>query len=174
MTEVRLLRPEDHLRILCVHWLTDGGANRERLWDIYYAVENRPVNFDWDRCLKSVDKRRRKWVVCAIGLAHLYFGLRVEDTPLATEAKLIPEWVIKAVEKEWADEIRLRRLHDCLYDRKEFFRQLKKRFPPNAIQATVLTGGEFDDKPRTFYQIKKILMRTIPSIKRITGRLLGK
>jgi hypothetical protein len=173
-TEIRLLRPEDHLRILCVHWLTDGGANKERLWDIYYAVENRPVNFDWSRCLETVEEKRRKWIVCAIGLAHLYLGLRLENTPLAVEAKLIPEWVIKAVEKEWADEIRFKRLHDCLYDRKEFFRQLRKRFPPNAIQATILTEGEFDNKSRTFYQIKNILMRTLPSIKRILDSLLRK
>ncbi len=104
-----------------------------------------------------VDLKRRKWIFCAIGLAHRYLGLELKNTPIAAQAETIPEWVIETVEKEWADKNRLKRLHECLTDRKEFYRQLKRRFPPNAIQATVETGGEFDDKPRIFYQIKNIL-----------------
>ncbi len=165
-TEIRLLRPEDHLRILCVHWLNDGAANKQRLWDIYYAVENRPPDFDWDRCLGSVDEKRRKWITCAVGLAQLYLGLDLTDTPVVAASESIPKWVIKTVEKEWADEIHLKRLQDCLSDRKELFRQLKKRFPPNPIQATVETDGKFDNKPRIFYQIGNIFMRTKPSVQR--------
>jgi hypothetical protein len=170
-TDIRILRPEDHLRVLCVHWLNDGGAYKERLWDIFYAVENRPADFDWNRCLEVVDKKRRKWLVCAIGLAHRYLELELKDTPISAEAKLIPKWVIETVEKEWADDNRLKRLHDCLTDRKELFQQLKKRFPPNPIQATIETNGEFDDKSRIFYQIGNILFRIKPSIQRFVTRI---
>ncbi len=170
-TDIRILRPEDHLRVLCVHWLNDGAAYKGRLWDIFYAVENRPTDFNWNRCLNVVDSKRRKWIICAIGLAHRYFGLELKNTPISAEAELIPRWVIQAVEKEWADETRLRRLHDCLKDRKEFVRQLKKRFPPNPIQATIDTNGEFDDKPRIFYQIGNILIRVKPSIQRFVTRI---
>lgn len=165
-TMVRILRPEDHLRVLCVHWLNDGAAYRERLWDIFYAVENRPQNFDWDRCLNVVDKKRRKWIVCAIRLAQKYLGLKLTDTPLSEEKEEIPKWVIQTVEKEWADEIHLKRLQDCLTDRNEFFRQVKKRFPPNPIQATIDVNGEFDNKPRIFYQIADIFIRLKPSLQR--------
>ncbi len=172
--DVRVLGPEDHLRVLCVHWLSDGASNKERLRDIFYAVENRPTDFDWDRCLNVVDPKRRKWVVSAIGLAHRYLGLELKTTPIAAEAESIPKWMIETVEKEWADENPLRRLNDCLADRKELFRQLKKRFPPNAIQATVQTDGDFDDKPRIFYQIENIFFRIKPSIQRMLKTLFAK
>ena len=170
-TNIRVLRPEDHLRVLCVHWLNDGGAVKERLWDIYYAVENRAPNFDWDRCLKTVDRKRRKWVVCAIGLAHLYLGLDLKNTPIAAETKQIPKWIIKTVEKEWADENRLKSLVTTLSNREEFFRQLKKRFSPNPIQATIEVGGKFNDNPRIFYQAADILIRIKPSLQRLINKM---
>lgn len=168
-TPIRILRAEDHLRVLCVHWLNDGGEYRERLRDIYYAVENRPADFDWERCLAIVEPKRRRWIVCAIALARRYLGLHLENTPIALEAESIPEWITETVEKEWASEIRLLRLHECLTDRKELFRQLRKRFPPNPIQATIEMGGEFDDQPRIYYQLASILFRVKPSARRITG-----
>lgn len=167
-TPIRILRPEDHLRVLCVHWLNDGGANREKLWDIYYAVANRPADFDWNRCLNVVDAKRKRWIACAVGLAHRHLNLNLENTPFAAETIQIPQWLTKAVEKEWQSGDRLMPLEACLADKRQFWRQIRKRLPPNAVQATIEMDGEFDDCPRLRYQLGDFFYRLAPSVKRLT------
>ena len=164
--EVRILCPEDHLRIMAVHWLTDGGEYRERLWDIYYAVANRPADFDWNKCLDVVSPTRRKWVITTIGLAHKYLGLEIGDLPFADEAKDIPKWIIKTVEREWARDVRLIPLRIAYRKPRMLFRQIAKRLPPNPITATIDMEGEFDDRPRIWYQLGSIAKRIPPSLLR--------
>jgi hypothetical protein len=172
-SEIRILRPEDHLRVLCVHWLNDGGADKKKLWDIFYAVENRPESFDWDRCLETAGAKRRRWIVCTIGLAHRYLGLSLKNTPIEKEAVELPGWLISAVEKEWKSKVRLKPLQTCLTDRKKFTEQILKRIPPNPIQATVELEGHFNDRTRIFYQIGNIFSRAVPSIKRLKDVFSG-
>lgn len=171
---IRVLRPEDHLRVLCVHWLGNGGDEKDRLWDIYYAIENRPESFDWNRCLNSVSDIRREWVVITIGLAHKYLGLHIDDLPFADRAKRFPSWLIPALEKEWNSEARLRSLHLCFNDRRVLWTQIKKRFQPNPIQATIDMEGAFDEGSRLYYQAGSIVKRTLPSIKRIFNAAMRK
>lgn len=164
---IRILSPEDHLRVMATHWLNDGGANKERLWDIYYAVTNRPSDFDWSVCLDPVSRTRRGWVICAIGLAHKYLDLPINDLPFRDDALKIPKWVIKTVEKEWTNNEPRRPLQTCLGDRKLFLRQLRKRFPPNPIEATIQTESPIDETGRTAIQIRNAFQRTKPSLSRI-------
>lgn len=173
-TEVRVLCPEDHLRVLCVHWLIDGGAKKEKLADIYYLVKNRSPEFDWERCLNVVSQTRRKWITCTIALAGIYLDLDLKDTPLAAEKVEIPKWLLKALEKEWQSDVLLLPIHYYLNNRRELWRQIKKRIPPNPIQATIDMEGEFDNRPRFFYQTGDIFFRLKPSVKRITRRLFSK
>lgn len=170
-TAIKVLRAEDHLRILCVHWLGDGGADRERLRDVYYAVENRPADFDWARCLDAAGAKRRRWVVCTIGLAEKYLGLDIKDTPIAAEAKQMPGWLIETVEREWKRGVRLKPLHRCVGEREDLYEQIKLRIPPNPVQATVDVEGEFDDGSRIKHQIRSVLLRLKPSLKRIGGTI---
>ena len=169
-TGIRVPRPEDHLRILCVHWLSDGGEKRERLRDIYYVLENRPADFDWARCLNAVSETRKKWIVCAIALAQKYFGLDVSGMPSAVRTADIPRWVIETLEREWANPVSLIPLHQSMSDAGQFFRQVKKRIPPNPIQATIDMEGEFDERSRIFYQIGDIFRRLKPSLKRFSEK----
>lgn len=166
---IRVLRPEDHLRVLCVHWLTDGGSNKDRLWDIYYLIDNRPVDFDWDRFLNTVDSKRRRWLLCAIGLANRYLGLDLTDTPIADKTGDLPRWLIRTVEREWASETRYLPLHVALSDPKLFTAQILKRVRPNPIWATIDVEGSFDAKTRVFYQLESILKRALPSYRRVSA-----
>lgn len=165
-TDVRILRPEDHLRVLCVHWLTDGGAYRHRLWDIYFAVANRPPDFDWERFLKTVDETRRHWLVCTIAVARRYLDLDVSDTPIAEEITGLPVWFVETIEKEWIDEVSLTDIRQSAQNGKILWKQIRKRFPPNAIHASVMCGAPFDDSPRLPYQISNFFSRLTFSIRK--------
>ena len=164
---IRVLSDEDHLRVLAVHWLIDGAGSRDRLWDIYFAVANRPPDFDWNKCLSVVSSNRRRWIIYTIGLASKYLGLKIDDLPFADEAKKLPEWLPKAVEREWKSEVKLQPLARFTRHPREFFAQVKKRLPPNPIHATVDMEGNFDAITRIHYQIGTIFKRVGPSVKRL-------
>jgi hypothetical protein len=172
--EIRILCPEDHLRVMCVHWLTDGGERRERLWDIAYAVSNRPPEFDWSKCLDVVSETRRQWIIASIGIAHKYLGLDLSGIPFADEAQNLPGWLTKCLEKEWARNVEIRPLHSQLKYPLSLLRQIRKRMPPNPIQATINCEGDFRSRTRIGYQIRDIFSRLTPSIKRISSTITEK
>ena len=166
--DIRILRPEDHLRVLCVHWLTDGGSNKARLWDLYYLINNRSSEFDWDRFLYSVSSRRRRWLTCAVGLASRYLGLDLSGTPVEKAGLDLPQWIVRTVEREWASETRLWPLEASLGDRKMLMKQIGRRFSPNPIWATIHMNGSFDAKTRIFYQLGSAFKRIAPSYRRVS------
>lgn len=171
---IRVLRPEDHLRVLCVHWLTDGGGNKERLWDIYYSIANRSDDFDWDRFLSPVSERRQRWLICTVGLAHKYLGLDLQNTPIDEKALDLPQWLTNTVEREWNSETRAVPLETVIYDGTKLLKQIQKRLRPNPIWATVQMEGSFDAKTRFFYKVGNTLKRMLPSVRRIGYSLLQK
>ena len=171
---VRVLRPEDHLRVLCLHWLTDGGSNKDRLWDIFYSIENRSAEFDWERFLGVVSLRRRRWLTSTVGLAHRYLGLDLTGTPISEEAEDIPPWVVKTVEREWAAKNKAIPLETAIFDPKTLAIQIAKRFRPNPIWATVQMEGSFDARTRVFYQIANAVSRIVPSYRRVSETILNR
>ena len=164
---VRILSDEDHLRVLAVHWLTDGGWNKDRLWDIFYLVDNRSTDFDWEKCLGAVSNTRRRWIVCAIGLTHRYLDLNIDDLPFADEAKDLPQWLIKALEREWASRLQLQPLLMFTSQPKLLWKQIMKRIPPNAIQSTIDMEGSFDSRFKFHYQVGSFFKRLKPAVKKI-------
>jgi hypothetical protein len=162
---IRIPRAEDHLRLICVHWLTDGGANRDRLWDVYHLVTNRPANFDWSRCLDAVSARRRRWIVCTVGLAHRYLGLELDELPFRDEAREIPRWITRCVEKEWKRGGNIEPVLTSIYDGHVLIDQLKRRFPPNPLRSVIEAEGSIDRIVRFDYQIRVLCRRSVPFLK---------
>lgn len=161
-TQIRVLRDEDHLRLLATHWLLDGGRFKDKLWDIYYAVRNRADDFDWTRCLEIVEPHRRRWVICAIAAAHKYLDLPINDLPFAREANTIPKWIARSIELEWKRAEDLEPVLASVHDKKLLARQIFRRLPPNPIRATIEANGDLYGPWRWWYQFMVLVRRSIP------------
>lgn len=163
--EFRVLRPEDHLRVLCVHWLTDGGADRTRLWDIYFLLQKNRDSFDWDRFLNVVSKKRRDWFLAVMSSAEKYLGLKLNKIDFENGEYKSFDWVYDEIEREWSEDVRLIPLSRSLGKNKNFFKQIKKRFPPNVLQAIVDTESELKKDSFFIIRAKDFLLRSKDIIK---------
>ena len=149
-TPVRIPSDEDNLRILCTHWLNNGGLDKERLRDVLYAVENRRSDFDWDKCFAPVGANRRGWVIACISLANRYFGLKVDDLPFADEIDRLPDWIPKFVENAWANPYASTPVSSgtVLRSPSRLYKEIRYRFPPNPLQSIAETDGDIYAHPR--------------------------
>ncbi|MBV9210557.1 MAG: nucleotidyltransferase family protein [Acidobacteria bacterium] len=162
---VRVLSPEDHLRILCVHFLHHGAWRPAGLCDIALLVEASGQSFDWKACLTK-NRKRAGWVTCTIGLAHQLLGADLTGTPVADAALKLPRWLVPAVLKEWENPVSVDHvvpppLAHRLSHPVETLKAIKKRWPPNPIQATVVMNGSFNELPRIIFQTGNYLARTV-------------
>jgi hypothetical protein len=166
--EVRILGPEDHLALLCVHMLGHGAWRPVWLCDIAAAVESLPSGFDWARCLPA-DPRRAGWIVCALGLARRLLGARVSDAVVAP----LPRWLPAAVLRQWAREEHYMSTPSMAFALRRprlIPRALRLRWP-NAIQATVDLEGPFNALPRLPFQLAGCLWRLVRAARPLPGML---
>ncbi len=98
--DIRILAAEDHLVVLIRHFLRHNAWRPLWLCDIAAALESRPPDFDWDRCLGG-NSRHAGWVACTLGLAHQLLAADIENTPVADHANHLPRWLIPAVLRQW-------------------------------------------------------------------------
>ncbi len=169
---IRVLADEDNLRVTAVHWVTDGGVNRERLWDMYYLVKNRKKDFDWERCLDSNGPIRKTWVMAAIATARDHLDLDVSGLPEDARNFQLPGWYKATLEKEWKLGVYPRRMLSTVVIRPKLLaEQIYRRFPPNKIAASVDTETPIDDTSRLPVQIKSLTHKVMPFARGIGRRL---
>jgi len=168
-TDVRTFGPEDHLRLLCLHFLREGALRPLWLCDIAVALKSLPPHFDWDYFL-SGNQRRSDWAACAIGLAGQILGADVDGLPVERRAKHLPTWMTPGVLKQWGEGkvTKGRRVPMSIQMRHPLrvLRALRLRWP-NPIEATVDLKGRFNDWPRLPYQLASCVVRTAGFARRL-------
>jgi hypothetical protein len=161
--EVRILGPEDHLRLLCLHTLRHGAWRPIWLCDIAVAYESSVREFDWDYLL-SGDEQRTDWVVCTLGLAHQLLDLRIDAPRSESRVRKLPHWLVPETLKQWGTPIvpqgiRMPMRH-FLKHPKGVVSALLERWP-NGIEATVDLRGAFNNMPRLPFQLADCASRVI-------------
>ena len=133
---VRILGPEDELRLACIHYLRAGGFRALSLCDVALLIETRPAQLDWSLVLPA--GRVGAWVMVAAALARDVLGADPGGTPLA--AARAPAWVHAHVVRRFADTADTRRPPPTLvYTVRPtaLARQLRARWPPDALELTI-------------------------------------
>jgi putative nucleotidyltransferase-like protein len=162
---VRILGPEDHLRVLALHALRHGVFRPLWLVDLAVCLEGRPPEFDWDRCLGPV-RRRAEWVIDAVALAERLLGATCENTPVAGRADTLPDWLIRAVLRNWArgeGRSHLAPIFDAIVSHRRrpglALAEAWRRWD-RPIEATLEVGAAFNHVPRCFVQVAAVARRT--------------
>ena len=156
-TVIRVLGAEDHLRILCLHFLKHGAWRPLWLCDIAAALESRPPSFDWTRCLGK-NARRANWILCTIGLARQLLGASAEGLPLNNRIANPPKWLVQSVLSQWEAPYERNlplvagQIRNFLREPTAMLKDLPKRWR-NPIQAMVDANASFDGMIRLPFQV---------------------
>jgi len=149
--QVRTFGPEDHLRLLCLHFMRHGGARPVWLCDVALCLETRSPDFDWGYFL-SGKPQRTKAALMALALAHRLLGAELEGIPGAPSAWPLPSWISPALLRQWATRsVRREPLASALFQPGRL--QELVRHWPNPIEATYGVGAPFNEWSRLPFQL---------------------
>jgi Uncharacterised nucleotidyltransferase len=164
-TQVKVLRLEDQIRVLCLHFLKHGAWRPIWLCDIAVLLESGNGVFDWKVCLGE-NPRREQWIASTVALARLLLGAKIPDgaPPLVTPNP--PKWLTETVLREWSDPRRpsaaaLALVLPSLLHRPWKLTAVMRGRWRNAIQATVDCNGSFKGLPRWPYQVRNAVSRAL-------------
>lgn len=155
---VAVLGPEDHLRLLCLHLLRHQGIRPLWLCDVAAALERLPPGFDWHLLLRG-SRRRARWVLCVLGLAHTLLGARLDPPAALRAAARPPRWVERALLRRWGLGMRIFPRRDLLAHLREprgLAEALRDRWP-SPLAAAIHWGGIPGRRPRRRYQLLDLL-----------------
>lgn len=162
--DVRVLGDEDHFALLAIHLLKHGAWRPLWLCDLSLLLDGMSSDFDWNLCLGK-DKRRRNWILSAVGLARALLDASINDEAIGARANA-PTWLVAGVLKNW--ETPFAGSHAPHHHRapiKSYLRRprgvisdLARRWP-DPILATISANGTFGGRRRIRYQIQNCMQR---------------
>ena len=99
--KLRIPCPEDHLRLLCLHFLEHGGCRPVWLCDVAAMLEAETDGFDWKLCLGD-DPVTTHWICIVIALAHKLLGAKLGSMPEKYRETKLPTWLVPTVLRQWS------------------------------------------------------------------------
>jgi putative nucleotidyltransferase-like protein len=170
--DVRVLAPEDHLSLLCVHLLTHGAWRPLWLCDIGAALECLPDDFDWSRCLGRT-RRLATWVSATVALAERLLGAQPRK-PLPSHSPP-PRWLERAVLDQWGSPrpeypTDLVGLPAGAYLRPSTAARVVRAHWVDPIAATMQPGTSFNSLPRLPFQLRFVAWKTGRFLRGLAGR----
>ncbi len=96
--QVRVLGPEDHLRLSAVHAFRHGFLRPKWLCDIGLLMETVPNGFDFKYCFAGSGRNTER-LLRALGLAHVVLGADARHCPRG--AADVPPWLVGSVVRRW-------------------------------------------------------------------------
>ena len=165
--QVSVLGDEDHLALLCIHFLKHGAWRPLWLCDVAVAIESAPASFHWDLCLGK-DDTRANWIRCVFGLAHQLLSARTDKLPPEVGLITPPEWLIDNVLKQWSSPFAAFQapmnhpvpMADLWHQPFGLVDGVRQRWP-NPIIATISVHGRLNNLPRFPYQIANCVRRAV-------------
>ncbi|GAC1458803.1 MAG: hypothetical protein PVSMB1_08710 [Gemmatimonadaceae bacterium] len=173
-SDIRVLAPEDQLRLLCLHFLRHGGWRPLWLCDVAVMLEGLSAEFDWELCLRgspytsaqiALVSRLAVVLLCA-SPAHLHPSIRTAR---------VPEWLLRATLVQWGsryDRYTGMPLRDHFRLRQGRITALRRRWL-NPIEATIALGAPFSGLPRLPFQVAAYGVRAFQSGRRRRAGSLG-
>ena len=160
--KLRIPCPEDHLRLLCLHFLEHGGCRPVWLCDVGAMLEAETDGFDWDLCLGD-DPVTTHWICIVIALAQKLLGAKIGSVPKEIRETKLPTWLIPTILRQWSKPL-------SAYKAPELFSNVLRGAPnkigsavfarwPDPIAARFQAGALYDERPGWPHQAAYFLQK---------------
>ncbi len=173
-TPIRILGPEDELRLAALHGLNHGLCRPLWLCDIGAALEGLPGSFDWE-----YSARGEEWLTegyrCGLLLARELLGISLEEAGVPGVLRIpnLPEWLPEAAFRAFGAKEHYLQVGDpgeLLLNPKRLVRAAGLRWA-NPIEATYRREVPWDDSTRLPVQLRDYLYRVLGFLPRIPSSL---
>ena len=163
--ELPTLSEEEHLRLICLHFLKHGGWRPIWLCDVAAMAESLPSDFDWDRCMKN--ERTAHYVSTVLELSRRILGADFE-IPVRYQTTTLPDWLASEVLRQWSmphkahmpkSPIR----YTLANEPRKLASALAARWP-KPLHAVFILGGRFSNLRPQVFQCAAFLKKALSHV----------